>query len=56
MFLEYIATVVLGLYLKWKVNYLYRCQTAILSSHFGMEGKRSFVCENEMGPAQPNRA
>ena len=42
--------------LKWKVDAFYRCRTPIPFSHFGMEEKRSFVCENEMGPAQPNRA
>ena len=52
----YIATVVLGLYLQWKVHAFYRCQTAIRFSHFEMEGERSFVCKSEMGPAQPNRA
>ena len=42
--------------LKWKVDVFYRCRTPIPFSHFGMEEKWSFVCENEMGPAQPNRA
>ena len=42
--------------LKCKVHAFYHCRTPIPSSHLGMEGKRSFVCEIEMGPAQPNRA
>ena len=42
--------------LKWKVDAFYRCRTPIPFSHFGKEEKWSFVCENEMGPAQPNRA
>ena len=32
------------------------CQTAILFSHFELEEKQSRVCDNKMGPAQPDRA
>ena len=42
--------------LKWKVDAFYLCRTPIPLPHLGMEEKRSFVCENKMGPAQPNRA